>query len=728
MAIISGFSTYAALNEALPFAHNKNIAFWLLNFDLVLLLSLAMLIAKRMVGLWSGKKRGLAGSHLHVRLVYTFSILAAVPVILMTIFSAFFFHYGVQTWFSQRVQTAIQESQAVAEAYLEEHQQVIKADTLAMANDLNRQVTLLTNNDQAFNQVMETQSTFRNLSEAIVFNANREILARSSLSFLLEFETAPENALREASNGEVILMRGEQDDRIRALVKLRNFDEAYLFVGRMVDPKVLAHLAATKEAAADYADLQSSYSGLQVTVTLIFILIGFLILMAAIWFGLSLAKQLVSPISSLINVADRVRAGDLTATIPEEETFEEFDYLAKSFNRMTKQIYEQQTALIDANRQLDQRRRFTETVLAGVSSGVLVVNEVGNVTLANNSAIQLLEHAEQDLLKSNITEIIPELQNILDLAHSQPNKVTSAEISITQKNSASKRTFLIRVAIELVKEQDTGAIVTFDDITELQSAQRKAAWADVARRIAHEIKNPLTPIHLSAERLRRKYLSQITEGRETFEQCTDTIIRHVEDIGHMVNEFSSFGRMPEPKIKSEDLGRLVRDSLVLQRQAHPDIKFKLSGIKKDTFFSPLDTQQIRQAITNIVQNSVDSIHGRMQKETAKNKATHYIDVTVAKHGSDHVAIIIADSGLGLPQDETPESLTEPYVTHKPKGTGLGLAIVKKIMEDHGGELILDEPDWLSSVSAWKDRKGATVILTLPLDKLTKEKQPKKKVA
>ncbi len=718
-AIISGFATYAALTETPPFGNDPGIVIWLLNVDLIILLSLVILIAKRLVSLWSGRKRGLAGSHLHVRLVYTFSILAAVPVIIMTVFSAFFFHFGVQTWFSQRVQTAVNESQAVAQAYLEEHQQVIKADILAMANDLDRQATLLLSNDKTFEQIMQTQSFLRNLSEAVVFSSDGRVLARSGLSFMLEFEEVPSFAVRQASDGEVVLMTGGNEDRIRALVKLRNLGDAYLFVGRMVDPKVLGHLASTRQAVADYADLQTRYSGLQVTVTMIFVVVGLLLLLAAIWYGLLLARQLVTPISTLITVSDRVRAGDLTARVPERETFEEFDYLARSFNRMTKQIQEQQGELIQANRQLDQRRKFTETVLAGVSSGVLGIDEKDVVNLANNSAAELLGCEVKDLTGQNIVKFAPEFEDTLKQAHSRPNKITQAEILLTDKDG-TKRSFLVRVAIELIGEEDIGAIVTFDDFTELQSAQRKAAWADVARRIAHEIKNPLTPIQLSAERLKRKYLSQITDDPQTFERCTETIIKHVGDIGHMVNEFSSFARMPEPVMKEEDLGVQVRDALVLQQQAHPDIKFKLTGLTKNTVITRFDAQQIRQAVTNIVQNAVDSIEIRMEQD--KTPKPGHIDVLLSSYDEDEAAIIITDNGLGLPKNENPVTLSEPYVTHKPKGTGLGLAIVKKIMEDHGGKLILGTPDWLRSIEGWEDKGGASVALVLPLNKKSKAKK------
>ncbi|MAE51316.1 MAG: two-component sensor histidine kinase [Micavibrio sp.] len=702
--IISGIVTYAALNEAPPFGSSPNMVIWMLNADLVILLMLVATIASKLVGIWSGRKRDVAGSHLHVRLVYTFSILAAAPAIIMTVFSAYFFHFGVQTWFSQRIQTAIAESQAVAQAYLEEHKQVIRADTLAMANDLDRQSMMLIGNAGALEDVVQTQSMIRNLSEVIIFDSNGRVLARSGLTFTLEFEEVPKYALDQALLGDVVVMTGGNDDRVRALVKLNGFVDSYLFAGRMVDQKVLSHLNATKQASESYNNLEERYSSLQVTVNLIFVVVGFLLVLIAIWFGLILARQLVTPIRELIAASDRVRAGDMTARVGSFKNMEELDYLGRSFNRMTSQIEEQQSELIQANRQLDRRRRLTETVLEGVSAGIVGLDDKGVVNLANSSAARLLLREVSDMTGRPVSDIFPQITDLLDRAHDRPHKVTQAEIPFVLDDGSAK-IFLVRIAIELIGEEEVGAILTFDDITELQSAQRKAAWADVARRIAHEIKNPLTPIQLSAERLKRKYLSQIKDDADVFSQCTDTIIKHVGDIGHMVNEFSSFARMPEPVMKEGKLLPLVKDVLVLQGQAHNDIEFQVHCDDKN-IATKFDAHQIRQALTNLIQNAIDSIHGA---DDVSQKGR--IDVVMGYY-DDQIFISLADNGAGLPKDENISRLMEPYVTHKAKGTGLGLAIVKKIMEDHNGALSLGAPDWLKRDKNYSDLGGATVVLLM----------------
>ncbi len=722
--LISGFSTYAALTATPPFGDDPNTVIWLLNADMIILLLLAILITRRVVGLWSGRRRGIAGSRLHVRLVFIFSLLAATPAIIMTVFSAFFLHYGIQSWFSERVSTAVNKSQAVAEAYLAEHQQVIKADTLAMANDLNRQITYLTTNPEAFNKVIQTQSLLRNLSEAVVFDDTGRVLANSGLTFTLAFESLPTYAITHASEGDVVVMTGESDDRVRALVKLGGLRDTFLFVGRMVDPVVLGHLSDTREAVQAYAQLEGQRSDLQLKFTMIFFVVALLLLLAAVWFGLIFSRQLIIPISALISAADRARGGDLTARVPEFDRQDEFDVLARAFNRMTSQIEEQRDELVMANRQLDQRRRFTETVLAGVSSGVLGVNESGQVTLANSSAAELFDIDANDLVGKDVSEIAPDLHTLLQQAHEKPDKITQSEIPYKRADD-SKRILLVRIAIELIGEEDKGAVLTFDDITELQSAQRKAAWADVARRIAHEIKNPLTPIQLSAERLRKKYLSQIDVDPETFSKCTDTIIHHVGDIGRMVNEFSAFARMPEPVMNTENLTTHLKDMLILQQQAHPDIVFNMIGMNgaRAPLYAYIDSQQIRQAVTNIIQNAIDSIEGRIEKQKkikGKAKLGHIDILLTVREKTNEIVICVMDNGLGLPKNEDPSGLTEPYVTHKEKGTGLGLAIVKKIMEDHRGRIILGIPDWLKSIEGWHNMGGATVSLILPREIVDKE--------
>ena len=706
-ALVCGFATYAAFTEAPPFGDNPELVIWLLNIDLIIVLLLVTLIARRLLGVWSNRKKDVAGSRLHIRLVLIFSLLTITPAIVMTIFSATFLQFGVQSWFNNQVRTAIMESRAVAEAYLQEHQQVIRADVLGMANDIDRQSSFLFGNTSALEKVLQTQSFLRNFAEAIIYDSEGRPLARSGLTFNLAFDDVPDYVLAQVKQGDVVVMTGEDDDRIRAFVELRGLGNAYLYVGRMVDPVVLGHLNDTREAYEKYALLESQQSDLQIKLTLIFVVVALLLLFAAIWFGLMFSRQLIVPLGALINATDRVRSGDLDARVPAFDRKDEFDVLARAFNRMTDQLQNQHNDLILANRQLDQRRRFTETVLTGVSSGVIGLDDKNIITLANSSANHLLKSApEENLVGKRLTDILPEIQLPLENAHKKPaGKNTQTEIPLLQSDG-SKRNLLVRIAIELIGEKETGAVITFDDITELQSAQRKAAWADVARRIAHEIKNPLTPIQLSAERLKRKYMVQIKEDRDIFAKCTDTIIHHVGDIGRMVNEFSSFARMPEPVMKKNNLTRHLLDLVIMQREAHPDIEIEIKKTFEGDAHILCDMQQIRQVFTNIIQNAIDSI------QSSGPEKGKLLVLIAQKPGK--LYLVFSDNGAGLPQNEQIERLTEPYVTHKEKGTGLGLAIVKKIMDDHDGDLIIGAESEAKAFKEWQHSGGATIALVFDL--------------
>jgi two-component system nitrogen regulation sensor histidine kinase NtrY len=726
-AILSGFATYAALTESPPFGDSPNTVIWLLNLDLVLLLMLGILVARRIVAIWSGRRQNIAGSRLHVRLVVIFSIMAALPAVIMAVFSAFFFHFGVQSWFNDNVRTAVYDSQVVAEAYLQEHQQVIRADILAMANDIDRQAALMMDANAAYNRVLDSQSLLRNLSEAVIFDDRGKILARSGLTFSLTLEKVPDYLLDRAREGEVIVLTDEADDRVRALVQLNSGRSNFLFVGRQVDPSVLSFLASAKDATERYRQLESSYSGLQITVTMIFVVVALLLLLAAIWVGIVLARQLVGPISTLISASERVRAGDLEARVPRQEQIEEFDYLATSFNRMTSQIRQQRDELLSTNRQLDERRRLTETVLAGVPAGVVGIGRDSRITFANNMALSMFASEDNGLVGAEILDIFPDLEESLQKAYDKPQKIHRTELLFTPEGK-SKLILNVRIAIEQIGDVEYGAVITFDDITELQSAQRKAAWADVARRIAHEIKNPLTPIQLSAERLKKKYMGQIREeDRETFEVCTDTIIRHVGDIGRMVNEFSDFARMPEAVLTPNDLTKALREIVVFQNSAHPAIDIRLiNDLPKQKRTLMCDMPQVRQALMNLLQNAADSIEAKKAQDAELKGIIHL----VLGQADDQVAILIGDNGMGLPDNAEQTDLTEPYVTFKSKGTGLGLAIVKKIMSDHGGKLLLGADETSKSLKGWQDLGGATIGLFFPASLIVDEASaaPEKKRA
>jgi len=690
-AVASVIATYVTLTQ-----HGGDFekVYLLLNLDIILLLLLGAIVARRLATIWSRRKQGVAGAQMHARFVFIFGLLAAVPAILMAIFSAIFFYFGVQSWFNDRVRTAVNESLHVAQAYLEEHQQVMRADILAMANDMTRESHILHDSPEAMDSMIRTQSYIRNLPEVVVFTSTGEILGRSHLSFLPASLFISDENLEKARQGEVVMVKQDDEGRLRALAKLNGFVDTYLFVGRLVDGKVLDHLETVERAVAEYTALDGRRSQVQMSMTLLFMAVSFLLLLAAIWAGFSVAEGMTQPIAALIRGAERIRGGDLSVKIAETGREDEMDVLARAFNRMTHQIRSQRDELISTNRILDERRRFTEAVLSGASSGVVGLDGEGRITLANARAAELLDYDREALAGQVFTDILPEAALLWDGEGGKG----SLQIDLPPTREAGPRTLLIR----LTDPSDEGGdrVVTFDDISALVTAERKAAWADVARRIAHEIKNPLTPIQLSAERLRRRYLKQIKKDPEIFEECTETIVRQVKEIGRMVKSFSAFARMPEPVKAVENFMDIAKEAVVLQQQAREKISFKVKYPRVKNIPVYCDRGQINQVLTNLIQNAVDAVTEAHQNGDGEI----FLEVRQDKKDGK-LFVIIEDNGAGFPE-KTQQELLEPYVTTKQKGSGLGLAIVKKILEDHDGTIMLDERD--------KNKRGAKVEIGLPL--------------
>jgi len=696
-ALASGIATYVAISGTNPLGPNPQLVRVLLVADTVFLLGLLALVARGLVGAWLERRSGAAGSRLHVKIIGLFAGVAAVPTSIVAIFSALFFNYGLETWFSEPVSEAVNESVQVAEAYLGEHRRTIEADVLGMAADLNRGSVELARNPALMNTVVNTLARLRSLSEVIVFDRSGQILARAGISLLMEIEKVPPWALEQASNGEIAVLTSEYEDRVRALVRLDNFVGTFLYVGRNIDPRALDHIERTRSAVREYRKLETARSGLEVTFAVIFAVVALMVLLSTVAVGIAIATRLVRPISGMIDAAERIREGDYTARVPVGFADDEMAALGRAFNRMTMQLEEQRGDLVDANRLLDERRRFTEAVLGGVSAGVIGLGADGRIELINPSAARFLDVDVAELAGKPLGERLPEFAALVAEARLRPDRVAQAQASIVR--GGKSRTLAVAAVAELQGDEVLGFVVTFDDITDLVSAQRTAAWADVARRIAHEIKNPLTPIQLSAERLRRKYMKEIVSDPEVFNRCTETIIRQVGDIGRMVDEFSSFARMPAPVFKDEDLAELLRQSAFLQQVANSNITYEVE-LPDGPVPVRCDSRQVAQVLTNLLQNAADAIEGRHADEDDAPAGRIKVRLSVA---GGVAAVDVVDNGRGLPSEDR-HRLTEPYVTTRAKGTGLGLAIVKKIMEEHGGELTLaDAPE-----------RGAAIRITFPV--------------
>lgn len=680
LAIASGIATYGSLTGDDP-----GITRGLVIVDLIILVLLAGIVSHRLIRMWRINKIGKSGSDMHRRVVKLFALIAVAPALMVALFSALFFNIYFQKHFSDPVNMAVSESLVVADAYIKEHIQNIRADVLGMAAVINRMPLNVLKNRQRFDQLLSDQVNARNLSEATVIDGSKRIIAQSDLSFLVEFEQLSPALIAEAAVSDVVISTNDTDDRVQALIRLDRLFDGYLYVGRYIEPRVLEHMERTRRATADYNKLKEDGLGIQIQFAAIFIIISLMVVLAAVWFGLSIASRLVGPIEGLAYAAEKVREGDLEVKVDEQTEYAEMAILSRAFNRMTGELSSQREELVKANRKADERRRFTETVLSGVSAGVIGLNRDGIVTLPNRTAGLLLGMQTKEMIGQPLQKVAPQLTDLLEEVRERPQRIAEAQIHL--QTTAKHPHLLVRLAAEMSDEGIQGFVVTLDEITELVSAQRMAAWGDIARRIAHEIKNPLTPIQLSAERIKRKYGKQITSDIEIFHKCTDTIIRQVGDIGQMVDEFSSFARMPAPDFKPASITKLLEDSVFLQKVAHPEIRYDIGNSLPEAICQ-IDSPQVTRVFTNLLQNAADSIEGRMGENQDAEQGKISVQVF---EDAQQINIEIVDNGRGLPK-ENRNRLTEPYVTHREKGTGLGLAIVSKIMEEHGGSLTLMDSD------------------------------------
>ena len=708
-SLMSGIATYVILTDSTTIDDGQNNIIAILIIDIILIVLLAAVVAIRFIKLLWDRHLGLTGARLHVRIVTIFAFMAAVPAVILGIASSLFFQLGVQAWFSEPVRIAVNDSAEIAKAYSEEKQKSIEAVIRAMAYDISKQVGKLEGQINNFNYMLDFYATIRELPEAFVITGDGNILAKTMLSTDVKFEDIPPAALERARQGEVVLLP-INNGKFRAIIRLDGFLDSYLVIGRFIDQRVTDYTERIQKSLAGYNTLESKRSGIQITFAIIYILVGLLILFAAVLTGLWLSARLVDPITKLLGATERVRMGDLTVRVDCSIDNDELTVLGSAFNRMTTQLQEQHGALITANQQISERRHFIEAILAGVSAGVIGVDTTGLVILSNHAAETFLKHNSSEIIGSHLYDILPEMIPLFtELQKSQKEEI-SGQITMTRNDYSYH--LMVHIVYSL-SENNTNdhdkMVITFDDISSLIIAQRTAAWADVARRVAHEIKNPLTPIQLAAERLRRKYLDQINKDPEIFNQCIETIIRQVGDIGRMVDEFSSFARMPLPKFEYNDISQQIKRAVFLRRVATPEIIYSVNAPVLKLW---IDRQQFEQIITNVLKNAAESIEARIM-ECPEPDYIGKIEINVSVD-DDHACIVIKDNGRGLPKIDRIR-LTEPYVTTRAKGTGLGLAIVRKVIDDHNGtmEIIDNKPPQI----------GAAIIFRLPLHNPTShEKQ------
>jgi two-component system nitrogen regulation sensor histidine kinase NtrY len=710
LAVLSGCATYALLTGLTAYTpgHTGLIIMALVNLTLVL--TLAALIGWRLARLWATRRSGRAGARLHVRLVTWFSAIAVVPAILVAIFAAVTLNLGLDAMFSARVKDALGNAVNVAQVYAREQQRSIFGDAYEIANDIQHDPQLFDDKKHVragfLFAKLGTLTQNRGLQASYILDSTGHILGSSKLKSVRDPKPPSTADFNQAKAGSIVIDSDPATSSVTALIQLQAMNDAYLQVVRVVDPKVFDYYLRTKVAVSEYNRLDENRSEVSLVFAMLYAVVSLVVLLAAIWSGLWAANRLVRPISGLIDAAERVSEGDLDAQVRVDRDDDELGTLGMAFNRMTQQLSAQRGDLVAANRLIDIRRRFTETVLSGVSAGVIGIDREGRITIVNRAAARLLNSTPEDLEGNHYSDGLPELAPLILRAISEPAGRAGGEVTI--KRTGSPRGLSVQVSSERASTE--GYVITFDDITDLVSAQRTAAWADVARRIAHEIKNPLTPIQLSAERLKRKYGKEITTEPEIFQQCTDTIIRQVGDIGRMVDEFSSFARMPTPVMRRENAQELLQQAVFLQRVGNPQITFTTAAPKDPVFFEG-DGRLISQALTNVLKNAGESVAARIAKGDGEaGKINIALEPSDRENGGTTFAFRITDNGVGLPPEHR-HRLTEPYVTTRAKGTGLGLAIVRKIMEDHGGDITLSDVE---------GEEGAEVKLTFPFS----QKNPK----
>jgi two-component system nitrogen regulation sensor histidine kinase NtrY len=671
--------------------------------DFLYALIVAAFVARRVAVMIAARRRQAIGSKLHMRLVRFFTLIALIPTILVAVFATVTLNYGLEGWFSDRVRNVVANSLAAAEAYEEEHRLTLQTDAQALGDFLDEQKDRypLLSGGQLRDLLTRGQLQMqRALPKAYVIDGDGELRSRGERSYLFWYTPPSPQDIARARTGDVVVIQDWENDEFWALLQLDAFVDHFLYVSREVDGQILGLLDDTRETVRLYQQLEADRGRLLFEFALVYLGFAVVVILAAMYAGLWFAERLARPVGRLAGAAERVGQGDLDFRVREEGD-DELALLGRTFNEMTRQVKGQRDALIAANTETERRRRLFDSVLSGVTAGVVGLDGAGRIEMMNAAAAALLDLDPDAATGRSLVEAVPEFAELLERSDTRRGGMAQAEVKLRRRSR--ERDLLVRVASRHDDGSLEGYVVSFDDVTDLVVAQRMAAWGDVARRIAHEVKNPLTPIQLSAERLRRKFGPMVGAERAALEQYADVIVRQTNDLRRIVDEFSKFARMPAPDRRQLDLGKLVTEAVVLQEAAHPDIRYRLS-LPEPAVLAHLDGTMINQALTNLLKNAAEAIDERLTKDPSGPQGAIRAALSVTP---ERLTIDIQDNGTGLP--DQPARLFEPYVTHRAKGTGLGLPIVKKIIEEHDGSLDLMP----GPVFEGADRTGAWARIVLP---------------
>ncbi len=711
-SLVWGLATYLIMTGLTPVTPRNDIVAIMIAVNLILIGTMIAILWVQIRGLRQAWKQKIPGARLHARVVALFSVIALIPAVPLATGATVTFSRGLDSWFGQRTRSIVENSLEVANAYLEEHGAVIRSDVINMAKDLDDAQPLVAKDPKLLRQMLFKQAGFRDLPVAYVINGKAVVQLAAVEDDRIPYLPPPIDLIQATERGQVPLIMPSDKFRVAALARMQKYPDSYLYVARGVSPKVVGHLRAAQAGVIDFEELRQARGRIKVTYGLIYYMVALTALSTAIWAGLWFASRLVAPIRRLITASQLVARGNLGVVLPLHRGEGDLRRLSANFNNMTQQLQRQRQDLMTANDQLTERRRFMEAVLGGVSAGVLGIDEAGYVTIASRSVETLLGRPASELLGRKLVEAIPEFAPLLTLNEAQRDKKPQTEVVI--EVAGEERTFATRFIREALVEpaagmpsQDQAAVLTFDDVTDLAVAQRTSAWAEIARRLAHEIKNPLTPIQLAAERLKRKYGNVIQNDRDVFDKCTDTIIRQVGDVARMVDEFSSFARMPKAEIALMDLREALKDPVNLF-QLGTNGAYEVACKMPDGPIPMMgDRRLLSQALTNLIKNATESVQSIADSRDKPDGYVGRVETTLRRERETAVIEII-DNGTGLPKQNRAR-LLEPYVTTKgSKGTGLGLAIVQKIVEAHGGTLALED-----APTTPERPRGALIKITLP---------------
>ncbi len=671
--------------------------------DVVYILIIAALVLAQVARIIAARRAQSAGSRLHLRLTAVFAALALFPTVVVAVFAMLTINIALEGWFSERVRNVVGFSLASAEAYEQEQREGLIEDARALAArmDIVRVERVELSDSELLG--IEQRKIQRGLREAYLVDGTASIRARGDRSYLFDFEPPDARQMAVARETGLAIIQDWFINEFRVLVPLKSSPDRYLYVTRDVDGEILSLLDETQKTVRLYQQLESDRGKRLFEFGLLYLAFAVILILGAVWLGLGFAERLSGPVGRLTGAAQRVGAGDLDVQVREEDGDDEIAMLGRYFNQMTRQLKGQRETLLDNTGQIERRRRMFDSVLSSVTSGVVGLDPDGRVAFVNKSAARLLDwHEDQQMVPLAVA--VPEFGPLFEVLRSGPGEASQSEIKVSRNGQLEN--LLVRMATRRNESGNLeGFVVAFDDVTDLVSAQRMAAWGDVARRIAHEIKNPLTPIQLSAERIRRRFTSKLGDESDDLEQMTGVIIRQTGDLRRIVDEFSKFARMPKPDRKTHDLAKLVSDAVVLQRLGQPDVEIKLTGAET-ALMAEFDDTMISQVMTNLIKNAGEAIDS-LVKKGAPDDLRPQIVVEVA-NVDGHACITIADNGIGLPEDRA--RLFEPYVTTRSEGTGLGLPIVKKIIEEHGGTLQLQN----APVFDGQNHFGAMAVIKLLL--------------